>query len=154
MEPYISFERMPLFTARAMDRGQNKGDNPPHNLHSGGVFVKYHKIRGVEMSVCTAEQKIAYNLAWRANLRCGERFRECLPLVTFAEAKHAASKLAREMLDEYRLSYNYQRNPGRYTEDAIFSALLAGMYDYLCKPFIATDFARIGQAFPAYYLEA
>lgn len=115
--------------------------------------MKYHKIRGVEMSVCTAEQKIAYNLAWRANLRCGEWFRECLPLVTFAEAKSCSLKIAREMFDEYELSYDFRRNPGKYSNAAIFGALIAGMYDYLCKPFIATDFARIGQAFPARYLE-
>lgn len=116
--------------------------------------MKYHKIHGVEMSVCTAEQKIAYNLAWRANLRCGERFRACLPLVTFSEAKSCALKIAREMLDEYRLSYAYQLKPGKYTDAAIFGALIAGMYDYLCKPFIATDYERIGQAFPARYLNA
>ena len=27
--------------------------------------LQYHKIRGVDKSVCTAEQKIAYNMAWR-----------------------------------------------------------------------------------------
>lgn len=115
--------------------------------------MKYHKIRGVDLHVCTAEQKIAYNLAWRANLRCGERFRECLHLVTLAEAKSSALKLAREMFDEYRASYDYQRNPGKYTDSAIFGALLAGLYDYLCKPFIATDYKNIGKAFPARYLE-
>ena len=26
--------------------------------------MKYHKIRGVDKSTCTAEQKIAYNMAW------------------------------------------------------------------------------------------
>lgn len=115
--------------------------------------MKYHKIRGVKMSVCTVEQKIAYNLAWRADLRCGERFRACLPLVTFSEAKACALKLAREMFDEYRASYDYQRNPGKYTDAAIFGALLAGLYDYLCKPFIATDYTTIGKTFPAHYLE-
>lgn len=27
--------------------------------------LQYHKIRGVEKAICTAEQKIAYNIAWR-----------------------------------------------------------------------------------------
>ena len=30
--------------------------------------MKYHKIAGVEKAVCTAEQKIAYNLAFRAHI--------------------------------------------------------------------------------------
>ena len=116
--------------------------------------MKYHKIRGVEMSVCTAEQKIAYNLAFRADLQNGERFRECLPLVTFAEAKSCSLKIARKVFDEYEKSYDRKRNPGKYSDAAIFGALIAGMYDFLCKPFIATDYKRIGQMFPARYLES
>lgn len=115
--------------------------------------MKYHKIRGVEKSVCTCEQKIAYNLAFLADLRQGKRFRECLPLVTVAEAKSCALKMARELFDEYHLSYDYRRHPERYSDAAIFGALIAGMYDYLCKPFIAMDYERIGQTFPANYLE-
>ena len=59
-----------------------------------------------------------------------------------------------KLILEYEKSYDHKRNPGKYSDAAIFGALIAGMYDFLCKPFIATDYKRIGQRFPARYLES
>ena len=97
----------------------------------------YHKISGVDKSICTAEQKIAYNLAFSHSdyIKRSD--------MTIPEAVN-------KMLELYRAGYDYK--PNKYNEDAIFSCLNAGLLDYLKKPFIASSFDQIGKAFPAYYL--
>ena len=37
--------------------------------------MKYHKIRNIDIKTCTAEQKIAYNMAFSADITFGDRFR-------------------------------------------------------------------------------
>lgn len=75
--------------------------------------MKYHKIPNVEKSVCTAEQMIAYNIAFRLHISYANQFEE----------------------------------------DAIFSALLAGLYNYLSNFHIFSSYEDIGRAFPAHYLK-
>ena len=99
--------------------------------------LQYHKIRGVDKEICTAEQKMAYNLVW-ANGDCLKR----------SDMDDYAGIMW--LLKMYRLSANYE--PGKYNEDAIFCCLRAGMIDYLKKPFIASSYEEIGKAFPAHYL--
>lgn len=99
--------------------------------------MKYHKIKGVDKSVCTAEQKIAYNLAF-AN-------REYV-----IRAGYDTATAANKIVELYKSGYDYK--PGKYDIDAIFSALLAGLKNYCERPFIATDYETIGKAFPALYL--
>lgn len=99
--------------------------------------MKYHKIKGVDKSVCTAEQKIAYNLAF-AN-------REYV-----IRAGYDTATAANKIVELYQNGYDYK--PGKYDIDAIFSALLSGLNDYCKHPFIAADFETIGKAFPALYL--
>lgn len=110
--------------------------------------MKYHKIRGVEKAVCTAEQKIAYNIARRLDYykREFDRANAENPGV----ARGGCVQLAHEGMRLYRMGYDYK--PNAYDEDAIFSALNAGLYDYMVKPFIATGYDQIGKAFPALYL--
>lgn len=99
--------------------------------------MKYHKIKGVDKSVCTAEQKIAYNLAFA--------YREYV-----MRAGYDTATAANKIVELYKSSYDYK--PGKYDLDAIFSALLAGLKGYCKHPFIATDFETIGKTFPALYL--
>ena len=88
--------------------------------------MKTHKIRGVEKSVCTAEQKIAYNLA-------------------FAYL-HINGWTPQTAIDIYRKSAEGVK--GRYNVEAIEAALLAGADAYRAKPFIAFRYEDIGAAFP------
>lgn len=99
--------------------------------------MKYHKIKGIDKSICTAEQKIAYNLAF-ANKDFVMR------------AGYDVPTAAHKIVELYQNGYDYK--PGKYDIDAIFSALLAGLKDYCEHPFIATDYETIGKAFPALYL--
>lgn len=98
--------------------------------------MKYHKIRNVPLNVCTAEQKIAYNIAF-ANYtwirQTGVNWR--------AEIQKICSRYAKDP--------KFQR----YNMDAVQSALYAGFEEYAYYPFIATDYEKIGKAFPALYLE-
>ena len=109
--------------------------------------MKYHKIRGVDMETCTAEQKIAYEMAFRAHISFGDAFNK---LDSGFAKTEAVIKIRDCMMKQYRDGYNYK--PGRFNEDAIQSALHAGMRDYLEKPFIAYNYESIGKAFPAHYL--
>ena len=102
--------------------------------------MKYHKIRGVDLAVCTAEQKIAYNLAF-AN------YDIVLHSGRFANLAEAAQWI----VSLYKSSYSYV--PGKFDIDAIFCALNAGLESYCKKPFIASNYEEIGNAFPAHYLK-
>lgn len=87
--------------------------------------MKTHKIRGVAKDVCTAEQRIAYNLAFAY-----------LNINGFDVA--AAMRI-------YRSSAGYS---GRYDDAAIEAALTAGAEAYRAAPFIAWNYEQIGAAFP------
>lgn len=109
--------------------------------------MKYHKIRGVPMEVCTAEQKIAYNLAFRLHISHGDKYK----FIAKNYSKIVLSNVENQLIDE---AFRLWENDGteRYDIDAIFSALRAGLNDYLLHHFIAADYERIGKAFPAHYL--
>ena len=114
----------------------------PHRGNGNGESrerynMKYHKIKGVDKSICTAEQKIAYNLSFA--------YREYV-----IRAGYDVPTAAHKIVELYKNGYGHK--PGEYDIDAIFSALLAGLKNYCQHPFIATDFETIGKAFPALYL--
>lgn len=110
--------------------------------------MRYHKIPNVALDVCTAEQKIAYNLAFR----CHVSFQ--LTWDSFEGMETARSECLHKMIDiemkNYKCAYTYK--PGKYDEDAIFCALNAGLCNYMDHPFIANNYETIGKAFPANYL--
>lgn len=113
--------------------------------------MKYHKIPKVDKSVCTAEQMIAYNIAFRLHISYADQFAK-VNAVNSGGARADSADLARQGLKNYRTAYSYK--PGKYDEDAIFSALLAGLYDYFAGEYhIFTSYEDIGQAFPAHYLK-
>ncbi len=112
--------------------------------------MKYHKIPNVEKTVCTAEQKIAYNIAFRLHIAYTDQFKK-VNAVNPGEARAKCVELAKEGLKYYQMAYTYK--PGKYDEDAIFSALLAGLYNYLSDYHIFSSYEDVGRAFPAHYLE-
>lgn len=85
---------------------------------------KLHKINGIDLKTCSAEQKIAYNLAFSY----GEYYKD-----------------ADRLMELYRLGYVYKQD--RYNEEAIKTALHNGLEKYLEKPFIASSYEIIGKTF-------
>lgn len=111
------------------------------------MAIKYHKINGVEKSVCTQEQKIAYNIAFQIHINHGREWEKRDNYCRAAQTEFLHN-LIRMYLDNFKRNY-----PNcRADIDGIFCALNAGLENYLNKSFIATDYKRIGEAFPANYL--
>lgn len=100
-----------------------------------------HKIRNTPRETCTAEQKIAYNLASTYGHLYEDEFREAAN-----QSPEAAAEKARfSALDI--MSRFYSGDP-RWNVAAVTSALLHGLGGYMARPFIATDYAAVGAAFP------
>lgn len=109
--------------------------------------MTYHKIPGVPLNVCTAEQMIAYNLAFRAHISFGEKYKKAASISRICAEDLGYQILRFEITD-------YQRNnpKGKYDIDAISAALHSGLHDYLLNHFIATSYETVGKSFPAHYL--
>lgn len=106
-----------------------------------------HKIAGVEITICSAEQKIAYNLAFDCHISYQEDFDrvkvEGTETAIDAGVNTMIQKSIRRVLDNPKMK--------RYDVDAIAHALHTGLRAYMEKPFIATYYSRIGEAFPILY---
>ena len=108
--------------------------------------MTYHKIRGVEKTVCTAEQKIAYNLASAYS----DLFQADYNAMPMQFQKHEViHKTVNFCIDMWKGN----KSAKKYDIDAIFCALNAGLENYIKSghPIIA-DYAEIGKMFPADYL--
>lgn len=106
--------------------------------------MKYHKIPGIDKSVCTKEQKIAYNMAFSIHVGLPRDY-ENMDAIGRAAYRN---KAIRTYLDNFSKTY-----PDSVVNlDGVFSALSAGLEKYLDKFFIATDYETIGRAFPALYI--
>ena len=110
---------------------------------------KYHKIPNVALEVCTAEQKIAYNLAFAYGDPYRKEYHRMPMQFQKAEVITAA---AREMLKLYRMGYDYKA--GKYNEDMIHSSLLSGLENYFNfnQSGVVGGYEEIGKIFPASYL--
>ena len=106
--------------------------------------IKCRKIQNVEKTTCTAEQKIAYNFAFRyadlgkkilksnaAESVKGTAFADITELVMFDIIKNKELK--------------------KYNIDAIIIAFRNGFRNYCKNPFIATDYETIGNCFKIPY---
>ena len=110
--------------------------------------MKYHKIHGVELSTCTAEQKIAYNLAWAEYDKFLEEYKRMPMQSQKDEVVHACVRWCIKMWNCTPRNRN-----SKYDIDAIFCALNAGMENYFnAKYHILTSYDAIGEMFPANYL--
>ena len=109
--------------------------------------MKYHKIKNIPFDVCTAEQKIAYNLAF-SNYALFEKQYHALPM--HFQKRDLISYAAHKMIEWYQNGYTYD---GKYDIDAIFSALNAGFENYLCGDcHILESYEDIGNMYPASYM--
>lgn len=109
------------------------------------MAIKYHKIPKVDKAVCTAEQKIAYNFAF-ADCDCLLRLVEDGKIRNAAEAVNTIFRL-----------HDMETICSKYDIDGVFSALMAGIEQYMKNyaarhDFLFTSYEEIGKAFPALYL--
>lgn len=109
--------------------------------------MTYHKIRNIEKNICTAEQKIAYNLAfsWRNFVKRVYNAND-----TAMNKNACITDAVHTMIECYQQGYDYK--PNKYDIDAIFCALMYGLEDYINRDIeILTSYEEIGKAFPANY---
>lgn len=100
--------------------------------------MSLHKIRGVDKAVCSAEQKIAYNIAWRI----AEDIRYNWSAFSAEDERGA--------VEDYRRAWlrDHPQEAQKYDTGAIFAALASGLHDYLTAGGrIMTSYAEIGRAF-------
>ena len=106
--------------------------------------LKCHKIRGVEKETCSAEQVIAYNYA-RMYVDIGQRI----------ESNDTPEFIKGNMFADIKLwimqNLDSDVSYSRYNFDAIIIAFQQGFRNFCAKPFIATNYADIGKAFPIPY---
>lgn len=108
----------------------------------------YHKIRGIDKNICTAEQKLAYNIAFRISIDARYNWAQDASAAARSAAEHSATA-------DYLLIWTRDHADAarKYNTDAIFCALRAGLHDYLISGApIATSYDQVGRMFPAYYL--
>lgn len=98
--------------------------------------MKFHKIRGVEKKVCTAEQMIAYNYA-----QSDYQWAMCSDMELWQYLDSVASRI--------------KNNPtmmGKYDIDAIIHCLRQGFINFCkLKYHILTSYDDIGKMFPSLY---
>lgn len=109
--------------------------------------MKKHKIRNIDISVCCAEQKIAYNLAFSHCTNFKKQYEEIkgnefLMADFIIQLRDFAIKL-------YKQGRDYT---GRYDIDLIQHCLHNGIENYFkanCK--ICSSYEEIGKIFPCLY---
>lgn len=107
--------------------------------------MTYHKIKGVEKTICTAEQKIAYNLAFSNYYD----FKKEYDLQVLQIYK---SDILNEFVQFCMKTWSCT-DSGKFDNDAIFCALNAGAKMYFeAKYHILSSYEAIGKMFPAHYL--
>lgn len=79
--------------------------------------MKYHKIRGVDKSTCTAEQKIAYNMAWYIWNDCRYDWTACRTRIDWSEQENDA---IRDYIDHWQRATMQKK-----TKDVILTASFA-----------------------------
>lgn len=112
--------------------------------------LKYHKIQNIPLEVCTAEQKIAYNLAFSVSDITKKAYKKCTTGIQKSDIIVEAVDLC---MKNWTSAYDYEKRKNRYNIDAIYSALRAGMENYISKGYsILCSYEEIGKTFPALYL--
>lgn len=112
--------------------------------------LKYHKIKNIPLEVCTAEQKIAYNLAFSVSDITKKAYEKCNTGLQKSEVIAESVDLC---MKSWTSAYDYEKRKSRYNIDAIYSALRAGMENYISGMYcILYSYEEIGKTFPALYL--
>jgi hypothetical protein len=109
--------------------------------------MKYHGIGGVNKTVCTAEQKIAYNLAWS--------YKDLLiPKYNTAVWGFEKNIIIRDSVKYLTEQFEKNHPNSKYDIDSIYCCLGAGLEEYYKNGGkILWSYEDIGSAFPALYLD-
>lgn len=110
--------------------------------------MTYHKIRNVPLEVCTAEQMVAYNIAFATHINYQDKYDKAKAISSIC-----ADDLVREIILMEVQNFKKGMEEGRYNKksfdiDTIQGCLNAGLADYLDHFFIATKYEQVGEAFP------
>ena len=113
--------------------------------------LQYHKIPNVDKSICTAEAKIAYNMAFRIGLGKHRGWGD-IPKwegsPRFVQFEWEAAQIEFELNSWKRTEPN-----SRYNVDAIQSCLRAGLHEYLTRGCpVFSDYEDVGKCFKSLYL--
>jgi len=105
--------------------------------------MKCYKIRGIEKSICTAEQKIAYNFAFMWIDSGKKILNSNMAEVEKSKAFSDIEKFILRDLEEEKFN--------RYNHDAIMIAFRQGFENYCYNFFITADYKYIGEVFKIPY---
>lgn len=102
--------------------------------------MKCKKIAGVEKSICTCEQKIAYNYAFSWVEVYNRRCQEC-------ETEIQKNEVLQDIIDFIISDISRNETMKKYNVDAIITAFRNGFTNYCKNFFIASDYETIGKVF-------
>lgn len=106
--------------------------------------MKCHKIKGIDLKICTAEQKIAYNYAFMW-VDCGKK------IFNSNSPESVKSEELQNIINSVIESIKRSGTDRTYNIDAIITAFRSGFRGYCNNFFIASDYETIGEAFPIPY---
>lgn len=108
------------------------------------MIFKCNKIKNVDKSVCTAEQKIAYNYAFSWYDIGKKIIDKNIPEFVKSESFYQIEK---------EITKDIKNNPKmqKYNIDIIIIAFRQGFKNYCENFFIATDYKKIGEVFKIPY---
>lgn len=107
--------------------------------------IKCHKIRNIDKSICTCEQKIAYNYAFNWHFS----FTRALENYNLTEVQK--SEAIQDIINSVIRSIKEQGIDKKYNIDAIIIAFRQGFENYCNNFFIANDYETIGKVFTIPY---
>ena len=115
--------------------------------------MKYHKIRNVPLNVCTAEAKIAYNLASTYTIEYRNAYKKNVSRVSGIAVSDFIHEAVNWCMKMWKDGEPYQTTPNKYDINAIFCCLNAGMEKYFKGDYaILSSYEEIGKTFPSLYL--
>ncbi len=110
------------------------------------IELKCKKIRGVDKKTCTAEQKIAYNLAFMCHV--GNRHDIC-DVLKSDKAESVKCEVLHKVINFYVDIFKQEYGESEYNVDVVWVSLVRGLRGYLCgSNIVATSYEEIGKMFP------
>lgn len=112
--------------------------------------MKYHKIKNIPLEICTAEAKIAYNVALINIDDIKAVYDKCTCNLQKADVIREGVKIC---MNNLLLSSEYEKINKKYNIDLIQCCLNAGLETYInTKYHILSSYAECGKIFKSLYL--